>query len=115
MNKIIIIVLIVILLAGNIIFGLSYFSAQQHLEKFSKDSQVNSKIANLSTLFIQKVLKTQGEVTPEDRLKLENAVYNTGDSQIISAWQSFTASSTEQDAQLGALNLLSMFSSKIVY
>ena len=78
-------------------------------------SQSNGKIIAFDTLFIQKVLKAQGEVSSEDRLRLENAVYETGDTQIVEEWHLFLASQTEEEAQSRALELLTMLSSKIVY
>ena len=115
MKKIIIISIISILLIANLFLGTSYYLLQADVGRFSDISQNNRKIVALSTLFIQKVLKTQGAVSFEDRLRLENAAYSTNDLEIIGVWQSFLASETEQEAQARVLDLLSILSVKIAY
>ena len=113
-KNIIITMIISVLAAGNVLLGINFYLSQLEVHRFLTTSQDNSKIANFSTLFIQKVLKIQGEVSSQDRLKLEDAVFATGDPQLIGEWQSFLASTTEKEAQDRALILLTTFFNKII-
>jgi hypothetical protein len=73
----------------------------------------NEKVLEFTNLFIEKVLKAQTEVGFETRLKLENAVRNLNDEEILAQWQKFTESKTEAGAQEEVKNLLQMLVSKI--
>ncbi len=109
MNKltIILIIIIIVLLAGSAYFGFKYFSAQKHLEKILSINRINAKIVAFDKLFVAHVLKNSGEVSYENRLKLENAVIETHDNEIIDGWHAFLNSKTK--------NLLSLFADKIIY
>lgn len=117
MNKSkIFLILILILLAGNVFLGAKYFSVVKELRqtKTALETQViNDKVLEFSKLFIEKVLKAETEVDFEMRLKLENAVRNLGDEEILNQWQKFTESKTEVDAQTEVKNLLEMLINKI--
>jgi len=115
-DKIIIIAIILILLAGNIYFGSRYFSVQKELKETKAAMEVpkiNEKILSFTDLFIVKVLKAESEVDFETRLKLETAVRDLNDEEIFNQWQKFTESKTEADAQTEVKNLLEMLVSKI--
>lgn len=114
-SAIILIVIIIILLLGNVFLGLEYFSAQSRLKPLLADNQSNARILNFEKLFINKVLNSQGQVAYADRLRLENAVLETKDSEIIDAWHKFLDSQTEVDAQQTVLKLLVLFSTKLKY
>ena len=116
LDKIIIVSVILILLAGNIYFGFRYFSVQKELKETKASMEVpkiNEKILSFTNLFITKVLKAQSEVDFETRLKLETAVRDLNDEEILNQWQKFTESKTEADAQTEVKNLLEMLVSKI--
>jgi len=116
LKRIIIIVIISLSLSGNIILALNYyFSHASLLGEFSCINSHNNKIINLSQLFINKILRSQGQITIEDRLLLENAVFATQDYETIKTWKNFLASKTEQEAQQNVLDLLKLFSTKIIY
>ena len=113
-TTIILIVIILALLAGNVYRYLQYSSVKEQLDNVSKNNQVNTKIVAFGKLFVEKVLVDVGEVSYEDRLKLENAVVDTQDQDIIDEWHAFLNSKTEADAQVGTKNLLSLFINKII-
>ena len=116
MNKIITILitlLILILIGSNVFFAMKYRTVQQGLYKVSEITASNEKILTFNKLFITKVLESQGEVSYEDRLKLENAVSDTGDTDIKNAWKNFLASATEAEAQKNVLALLNLFPAKV--
>ena len=109
-------IIVLILLIGNIFFGYKYFALQKELETTKatiKTQQINEKILDFTKLFIEKVLKAETEVGFETRLKLENAVRNLGDEEILNQWQKFTESKTEAEAQTEVKNLLEMLIGKI--
>lgn len=109
-------ILVLILLAGNVFWGVKYFSLQKELQETQaglETQKLNEKVLDFTKLFIEKVLKAEEEVDFETRLKLENAVRNLNDEEILSQWQKFTESRTEAEAQNEVKNLLEMLINKI--
>jgi len=115
-QTIILIVISIILLAGNVFFGVKYFTVQKEIgqtQTVLETQKINEKILEFTKLFIEKVLKAETEVDFETRLKLENAVRNLGDEEILVQWQKFVESRTEIEAQNEVKNLLEMLINKI--
>lgn len=109
-------ILILILLAGNVFLGIKYFSVVQELSQTQtvlKTQKTNEKVLEFSKLFIKEVLKAENEVSFDTRLKLETAVRNLGDEEILNQWQKFVDSKTESGAQTEVKNLLEMLTNKI--
>ena len=73
----------------------------------------NRKILSFLRLFIDKVLKADGEVSFEDRLSLENAVRGIDDQQILSQWQKFVDSKSDKEAQVNLRDLIDLLVRKI--
>jgi len=112
----IILIIILILLAGNVFLSVKYFSVVKELrqtETLLQTQTTNEKVLEFSKLFIKEVLKAETEVNFDTRLKLENAVKNLGDEAILNQWQKFTESKTEVQAQEEVKNLLEMLVNKI--
>jgi hypothetical protein len=107
--------IIIILVIGNLYFASQFYSIRDKYEIILGTTRVNSKIIAFDKLFVDKVLKNTGEVSYEDRLKLENAVIETHDNEIIAAWHQFLNSKTEEQAQNGTKTLLTLFADKIIY
>ncbi len=110
------IIIIIILLAGSVFFAFKHFVVQKELSQTQtllEIQQTNEKVLEFTKLFIGKVLKAETEVDFETRLKLENAVRNLEDEELLNQWQSFTESKTEERAQEEAKNLLEMLVGKI--
>ncbi|MBI4837445.1 MAG: hypothetical protein HY813_03535 [Candidatus Portnoybacteria bacterium] len=115
-SKFIILILILILLAGNIFLGVKYISLVKELRQTQAALQTqttNEKILEFSKLFIKEVLKAETEVSFDTRLKLENAVRNLGDEEILNQWSKFVESKTEVGAQEEVKNLLEILINKI--
>ena len=115
-RKTILITIILLLIAGNFYFAYGYLSVQKELrltQSKLETQQINEKVLEFSILFIEKVLKAQTEVDFETRLKLENAIRDLKDEEILAQWQKFTESKTEVQAQEEVKNLLEMLVSKI--
>ena len=109
-------VLSLILLIGTVFFGVRYYAVQKELQatKLSLETQItNGKVVEFTKTFIQDVLKANKEVDFETRLKLETAVRNLNDKEILAQWQKFVDSKTENGAQQEVKNLLEMLINKI--
>lgn len=109
---------IVILSAATIALIGQNYVARQNLaiaENTIKGYQYNEKILGFARLFITKVLKTEGEVSFEDRLKLENAIRDINDKAIFDQWQEFVNSESQIQAQIAVKNLLELLITKIQY
>ena len=77
--------------------------------------ETNRKVLDFAKMFIDDVLKSDGEIDFDTRLKLESAVRSLEDKTIFDAWQRFTGSSTERQAQDAVKDLLSVLVAKIQY
>lgn len=111
-------VIILLLVFGTVFFGInSFFQAKQikELEKELETRKTNGRVAAFLDLFIQKVLKTDKEVSFDDRLNLENAVRNIEDADILSKWEQFTAGENEEQIQSRVKGLLEALVKKISY
>jgi hypothetical protein len=109
-KKLIILTIItVILLTCDVFFAVKYLFVQQRLDEILAFNQINSKIRFFNNIFIDKVLKAQGLVSYEDRLKLENAVMDTNNKDVIDQWHRLLDSQTEAEAQQGVIDLLVLF------
>lgn len=115
-NKNILIIVLVLLIAGNIFFFSKFLGVKKEFRKVQTElsfQQTNTKILDFEKLFIKEVLKSQNEVDFETRLKLETAVRDLNDKEILAQWQKFTDSKTESDAQREVKNLLEILANKI--
>ena len=109
-------VIILILIVGNVFLGINYFSLQKELRQTQavlETQKTNDKVLEFTKLFIEKVLKADTEVNFETRLKLENAVRNLEDEEILAQWSKFVESKVEAEAQEEVKNLLEILVSKI--
>jgi len=117
-NKTILITVILLLIISNIFFGFKYLTVQKELQQTQtalEAQKTNEKVLDFAKLFIEKVLKAKGEVDFETRLKLENAVREIRDKEILEKWQNFTNSQTEEEAQENVKDLLEILVDKINY
>lgn len=109
-------IIILILVASNVFFATQYFKSSASVQSVSADMTKRAetqKIASFLNLFVTKVLQADGEVSFEDRLKLENLVRDLNDKDILSKWQKFVDSSKEADAQKNLKDLLQLLSEKL--
>ena len=109
-------IIILILLAGNVFLGVKYISLVKELrqtETLLQTQTTNEKVLEFSKLFIKEVLKAETEVNFDPRLKLETAVRNLGDEEILNQWQKFVDSKTEAGAQEEVKNLLEVLLNKV--
>jgi len=105
-----------ILLASNFVLLIRYSSLQKELEETQKsieEQEFNKGVISFLNLFVDEVLNTEGEVSFEERLKLENAVRDLEDDEILTQWNSFVDSQDENEAQTQVRNLLKLLMNKI--
>lgn len=110
------VIIVLILLAGNIFLAVKYFTAQKEFEQAQINLSVQGiqdKTLNFTKLFISNVLKAEEEIDFETRLKLESAVRELGDEEILDKWKLFVNSQTEEYAQNSVKELLEVLVNKI--
>lgn len=115
-SKIVLIIILFLLLAGDFFLWVRYSTAKKELEEIQRLSEVqkiNEPVLNFTKFFIEKVLKAEKEVDFETRLELENSVRELGDEEILAQWQKFVDSKTETEAQQEVKNLLELLVNKI--
>jgi hypothetical protein len=116
-KSILLIALIILLAAGNVFFGwkaLTYRAELKTERGAVKAEGINKQVAEFNQLFIEKVLRAQGDIDFDTRLQLENAARAIGDKEILAQWQKFTDSQTEAEAQVEVKNLLSLLAKKTI-
>ncbi len=111
-------VLMIALVMMNIFFGIQYTQNIRNEDKMIEEQAARTEqriqVAKFLRLFIEKVLSTNGTVSFEDRVQLENDVRKLGDEQIVKQWQAFVASKDGEQAQQRAITLMSLLSNKMV-
>lgn len=115
-KKNIIIIFFILSLIGNVFLIGNYFLERKDLIKAQKNieqDQINKKVIVFGNLFIEKVLKSEKDVSFDDRLALETAVRDLNDQEILSQWQKFTEAKVKEDAQKEVKNLLGLLLNKI--
>ena len=115
-SKAFLFIIVLTLFVGNIFFGLRYFAAVKELEGTKvvlTTQRYNEKTINFLKMFIKRVIKSDKEVDFETRLKLENAVRDLNDEQILALWQKFVNSQNEVEAQKNVKELLDLLVDKV--
>lgn len=115
-EKIFLVIVILVLLTSTIFFASRYLALQKKLAEVKRPleiQEINEKVLDFTKFFIEKVLKAEEEVDFETRLKLESAVRDLEDEEILTQWQKFVDSQTENQAQQEVKNLLELLISKI--
>jgi len=111
--KLVFIVLVVASLAGNAVLGFKFFLANQEAKRIQESQKLNDRVLHFADLFVSKVLRAEGEISFEERLKIENAVRETQDPEILAQWEKFVGAKTEQVAREEIKNLLQLIVDKI--
>ena len=108
-------ILLIILLAGNLYFGIQYIMGLQQTA-VTEDNQAVTKmqISRFLKSFIDTVLSTQGTISYEDRVKLENDMIQIRDADLLTSLKNFIGSKNDKTAQDNAIKLMSMLTSKML-
>lgn len=107
---------VLLLVASNLWVGAEYLAAKSLAQRYRVESRrqvLNEKMLAFSQLFVGTVLQAEKEVDFETRLRLENAVRDIQDTEVLAQWQKFTESQSELDAQREVKTLLGLLLSKI--
>lgn len=110
-SRIILIIFLVALLAGNVFFATRYFVFQDEVNRLYDDLAVKNKsqkALHFASFFVKAVLKAEGEVDFETRLKLEGAVRDLDDPAILQKWKQFVDAGDDFIAQSAVKDLLDM-------
>jgi len=108
---IITIILLMVLMfsaVGNCILWSNAKSLTQKVNTY----RYNEGVIGFTKMFVTLVLKTDGNISFEDRLALENAVRGTKDNDIFLQWQKFTKA-PDQEVGGEVKNLLQLLLEKI--
>ncbi|MFA6158774.1 MAG: hypothetical protein WC763_04115 [Candidatus Paceibacterota bacterium] len=107
--------LMLVLVAGNIFFSIQYSTnLSQQAAATQQDSGQRIKIARFLKLFVGTVLRTEGTVSADERIQLENDVRQLGETDIRDLWDSFVDSPTSVDYQARAVKLLAALTNKLI-
>lgn len=109
-------VVILLLIVTNIIWGVKYFSLRKNYrvaQMVLEGRGISERNLEFTKLFIDDVIRAQGEIDFETRLKLESAVRNLEDAEVLAQWSKFVESKTGDEAQREIKNLLGMLINKI--
>ncbi len=115
-KRLIIIIIITLALCGNVYLGMMYTLQRMETARVQRQfivQQTNERALTFTKLFVEKILGETGEITFDDRLRLENAVRELNDKDIFSQWQKFVTSENDADAQHNTALLLSMLLNRI--
>jgi predicted DNA-binding helix-hairpin-helix protein len=103
-------ILLVILLAGNLYFSVQYVqnlkSSQAPVVDKGAQEVMQIKNANFLKLFINKVVKSSGTVTYEDRVQLENDVRQIHNPALTAQWEVFVDNKDPKLAEQAATDLM---------
>jgi predicted DNA-binding helix-hairpin-helix protein len=103
-------VLLVVLLAGNLYFSVQYIQdlKESQVPVVDKGAQevMQIKNANFLKLFIEKVVKSSGTVTYEDRVQLENDVRQIHNPALTAQWETFVDNKDPKAAESAATDLM---------
>src|SRR3989338_3199657 len=108
MNKILAILCLIFLIIV-VVLGVGYINTLGQLAEARAQTvqqQLNDKTIAFMVLFIDKVLGVSGEVDFDTRLNMENRVRELQNPDILAAWQKFTNSQTEREAQANVRGFL---------
>lgn len=117
MRKITLAVLVLLIISNVVFVGMAVYykiQAGQAKQKILVQ-QINAKNLSFAKLFVDNFLSGEKEISFDQRLKLENAVRDVNDQGIFTAWQNFTKSANQQEAQLNLGILLKTIIEKISY
>lgn len=116
-KRLVINVLLILLVALNVFFSLQY---NQNLKKqdeiqIAQANKIEYRLqtAQFMKLFIDKVLGTNGDISDDDRKKLEDDVRALGDESLVKQWEIFSTSSGTS-TQPAVIKLMSMLSNRMI-
>ena len=108
-------ILLIVLVAGNIFFSVQYIeNLKEQANQKVDDTSTRILISRYLNFFIKTVLNTQGTISFDDRVKLENDVRQIHDADLTNLWEKFVNSKDSKEAQANSVNLMLMLSNKML-
>lgn len=110
------VIVILILIGSNVFFALKLSETQKELKKAKTDveiMQAKLPVIEFNQLFVDRVLRAEGEVNFETRLELENKVRELDDAEILGKWKSFVDAKTQAEAQSQVKDLLGLLAKRM--
>lgn len=111
-KKLLLIILMSVSLPAN---GMMVFLVFQDIEianQKEQNLQANLKVLNFRNLFTENVLLADREIDFDTRLKMETAVRDLQDPEILTQWKIFTETESREDANTQAKKLLRILINK---
>ena len=106
--------LLILLLAGNVYLSIQFIdNMQKPVLQDQTNVTLHIKAANTLKTFIDKVLNTQGTISMEDRVLLENNILQIHDPVVTTAWNAFVNSKNTKDAETSAVKLMSLLIDRV--
>ena len=110
-------ILMLILVAGNIYFSIQYtqnIATQQNREDAATAAdQERVQDTRILKSFINIVINSTS-VSLEDRVKIENDIRQSHDTEIIKRWDAFAAAQDGKTAQTAAVSLMVLLANKML-
>lgn len=108
-------ILMLILVIGNIFFSIQYAENIKQAGVFETDTTATRiQVSRFLKFFIDTVISTQGTVSFEDRVKLENDIRQIHDPELTKQWETFVDSKDSKIAQENAVKLMQMLVNKML-
>lgn len=105
-------ILMLLLVAGNIFFSIQYtqsvINERERVGLAEENGTNRVQVAKFLKYFIDTVLNTQGTISFDDRVKLENDIRQIKNPALINMWNEFVNSADSKVAQANAVKLMSM-------
>jgi hypothetical protein len=105
-TRVVIIILLVVVCAS-VFFACEWRQCLRETRVLSDKNMQNEKIIAFTSLFINSVFNT-GTVSFEDRFKMENAVREINNKEIMVQWEKFTSSKNQAESQENAKKLFGL-------
>jgi hypothetical protein len=115
-QKVVAILIILLLITSNVFFAYKYMQAKKESDQLKTTvSLMNAKLPfiEFDQLFVDKILRSEGEVSFETRLDLENKVRNLNDAPLLTQWNKFVNAKDEVEAQTEVKKLLSLLAQRM--
>jgi hypothetical protein len=108
-------ILMLVLVCGNIFFSIQYSEALKREASAPADkTDIKIQTSNFLREFIKVVLNTQGTITFDERVKLENDIRQIQDPELTKKWDTFVNSKDSKAAQENAVKLMTLLADKMV-
>lgn len=104
--------LLIFFFLGSVALNIYLFLQINSTVQIAQKIELNSKILSFRNMFVENVLLETKEIDFDTRLEMENVVRGLQDNEVLSQWQKFVKSDTEENATREAKELLRLLIEK---